>query len=85
MTRKVDFEAELAVVLGREIRNCAEPDALDAVFGYTCANDVRARDLQFGDGQWVRGKSLDTFCPLGPWIVTRDEISDPQDLAFDAW
>jgi len=82
VTRKVDFEAELAVVLGREIRNCGERDALDAVFGYTCANDVSARDLQFGDGQWVRGKSLDTFCPLGPWIVTRDEISDPQDLGI---
>lgn len=82
MTRKVDFEGELAVVLGREVRNCTEPDALDAVFGYTCANDVSARDLQFGDGQWVRGKSLDTFCPLGPWIVTRDEIPDPQDLGI---
>ncbi|MDY0378329.1 MAG: fumarylacetoacetate hydrolase family protein, partial [Desulfobacterales bacterium] len=49
-------------------------------FGYTCANDVSARDLQFGDKQWVRGKSLDTFCPLGPWIVTKDEIPDPHDL-----
>jgi len=82
VTRKVDFEAELAVVLGKEVRNCPEADALDAVFGYTCANDVSARDLQFGDGQWVRGKSLDTFCPLGPWIVTRDEIPNPQDLGI---
>jgi len=82
ITQKVDFEAELAVVLGREVWNCAEADALEAVFGYTCANDVSARDLQFGDGQWVRGKSLDTFCPLGPWIVTRDEIPDPQDLGI---
>ena len=51
--------------------------ALDHVLGYTCLNDVSARDLQFGDGQWVRGKSLDTFCPIGPWLVTADEIPDP--------
>lgn len=82
VTRKVDYEAELAIVMGKEIRNCREEDALGAVFGYTCANDVSARDLQFGDGQWVRGKSLDTFCPLGPWIVTRDEIPEPQDLGI---
>ena len=53
---------------------------MDSIFGYTCANDVSARDLQFGDGQWVRGKTLDTFCPLGPWIVTSDEIVDPHSL-----
>ena len=53
---------------------------MDSVFGYASANDVSARDLQFGDGQWVRGKSLDTFCPIGPWIVTRDEIPDPHSL-----
>jgi 2-keto-4-pentenoate hydratase/2-oxohepta-3-ene-1,7-dioic acid hydratase in catechol pathway len=82
ITRKVDFEAELAVVIGKKVRNCPETEALHAVFGYTCANDVSARDLQFGDGQWVRGKSLDTFCPLGPWLVTRDEIPDPLDLAI---
>jgi 2-keto-4-pentenoate hydratase/2-oxohepta-3-ene-1,7-dioic acid hydratase in catechol pathway len=82
ITRKVDFEAELAVVIGREL-GCAPPEeAMEAVFGYTCANDVSARDLQFGDGQWVRGKSLDTFCPLGPWIVTRGEIADPHSLAI---
>ena len=81
-TRKVDFEAELAVVLQRRVRNCSEEDAMDAVFGFACANDVSARDLQFGDGQWVRGKSLDTFCPLGPWVVTKDEIPDPQDLGI---
>ena len=84
ITRKVDFEAELAVVIGEEIRNCPEEKALDAVFGYTCANDVSARDLQFGDGQWVRGKSLDTFCPTGPWIVTSDEIPDPQCLGIES-
>ena len=80
VTAKVDFEAELAVVVGREASWIPEEEALDAVFGYTCANDVSARDLQFGDGQWVRGKSLDTFCPLGPWVVTADEIPDPHDL-----
>jgi 2-keto-4-pentenoate hydratase/2-oxohepta-3-ene-1,7-dioic acid hydratase in catechol pathway len=57
---------------------------MEAVFGYACANDVSARDLQFGDGQWVRGKSLDTFCPIGPWIVTGDEIPDPHCLSIKA-
>jgi 2-keto-4-pentenoate hydratase/2-oxohepta-3-ene-1,7-dioic acid hydratase in catechol pathway len=77
VTKKVDFEAELAVVIGKEVHHCPENRAMEAVFGYCCANDVSARDLQFGDGQWVRGKSLDTFCPLGPWVVTADEIPDP--------
>jgi len=80
ITTKVDYEAELAVIIGNETINCSEEDALNNVFGYACANDVSARDLQFGDGQWVRGKSLDTFCPLGPWIVTRDELPDPNNL-----
>ena len=82
VTQKVDFEAELAVVIGRTACRISESEALGAVFGYTCCNDVSARDLQFSDGQWVRGKSLDTFCPLGPWIVTADEIADPHDLAI---
>jgi len=80
LTRKVDFEAELAVVIGKKIHRCHKTEAMEAVFGYTCANDVSARDLQFGDGQWVRGKSLDTFCPIGPWIVTPEEMPDPQSL-----
>jgi 5-carboxymethyl-2-hydroxymuconate isomerase len=80
LTSEVDFEGELAVVIGRRARNVSEAEALDFVLGYTCGNDVSARDLQFGDRQWVRGKSLDTFCPLGPWVVTRDEIPDPQAL-----
>jgi len=84
-TSQVDFEAELAVVIGRRARRVAEDEALSYVFGYTCLNDVSARDLQFSDGQWVRGKSLDTFCPIGPWIVTRDEIPDPQRLAISSW
>jgi 2-keto-4-pentenoate hydratase/2-oxohepta-3-ene-1,7-dioic acid hydratase in catechol pathway len=80
LTRKVDYEVELAVVMGRTARRVSAADALDYVAGYTICNDVSARDLQFGDRQWVRGKSLDTFCPLGPWLVTRDEIPDPHDL-----
>jgi 2-keto-4-pentenoate hydratase/2-oxohepta-3-ene-1,7-dioic acid hydratase in catechol pathway len=80
ITKKVDFEAELALIVGRTARRCTESEAGEIIFGYTCGNDVSARDLQFGDGQWVRGKSLDTFCPLGPWIVTADEIPDPHGL-----
>ena len=80
LTAQVDYEAELAVVIGRTARRVSEADALDYVLGYTCLNDVSARDLQFGDGQWARGKSLDTFCPMGPALVTADEIPDPQDL-----
>jgi len=70
MSRQVDYEAELGVVIGRRIRG-AKPEAIrESVFGYTCGNDVTARDLQRRDGQWTRAKSFDTFCPLGPWIVT---------------
>jgi 2-keto-4-pentenoate hydratase/2-oxohepta-3-ene-1,7-dioic acid hydratase in catechol pathway len=80
LTTQVDYEAELAVVIGRPTRRVTEAEALDSVLGYTCLNDVSARDLQFGDGQWARGKSLDTFCPMGPVLVTPDEIGNPQDL-----
>ena len=80
LATQVDYEAELGVVIGRRARRVSEGEALDYVLGYTCLNDVSARDLQFGDGQWVRGKSLDTFCPIGPAIVTTDEIPDPQRL-----
>ena len=80
VTNKVDLEGELAVVIGSRIQNCHEREALEAVFGYTCANDVSARDLQFRDIQLLRGKSLDTFCPVGPWIVTGDEIPNPNSL-----
>ncbi len=78
----VDFEAELAVIIGSTTRDVSVDDALSHVLGYACCNDVSARDLQFGDGQWVRGKSLDTFFPIGPYLVTTDEIPDPQDLAI---
>jgi 2-keto-4-pentenoate hydratase/2-oxohepta-3-ene-1,7-dioic acid hydratase in catechol pathway len=81
ITKEVDWEAELAVIIGRRATHVPEESALEHVFGYTVANDVSARDLQLRkDSQWTRGKSLDTFCPLGPWIVTRDEIADPQVL-----
>jgi 2-keto-4-pentenoate hydratase/2-oxohepta-3-ene-1,7-dioic acid hydratase in catechol pathway len=82
LTQQVDYEVELGVVMGRTARRVPAADALDYVAGYTICNDVSARDLQFGDRQWVRGKSLDTFCPLGPWLVTRDEIPDPHDLSI---
>ncbi len=81
-TGQVDYEAELAVVIGRTARDVPASQAFDHVLGYTCLNDVSARDLQFGDGQWVRGKSLDTFCPIGPWIVTADELPDPGTLGI---
>ena len=79
---QVDYEAELGVVIGATAKHVSERDALDIVQGYICVNDVSARDLQFGDGQWTRGKSPDTFCPVGPRLVPRDEIGDPQALAI---
>lgn len=79
---RVDYECELAVVIGRECYNVARDKALEYVLGYTCANDVSARDWQRdgGGGQWCRGKTFATFCPLGPCLVTTDEIPDPQAL-----
>ncbi|MEI7685204.1 MAG: fumarylacetoacetate hydrolase family protein [Planctomycetota bacterium] len=81
---KVDYECELAVVIGKACKNVRKSDALDYVLGYTCANDVSARDwqIEWGGGQWCRGKSFDTFCPLGPCLVTRDEIPNPNALAI---
>lgn len=79
-SHQVDYEAELAVVIGREARNVPENEAYHYVAGYTIVNDVSARDVQFSDGQWIRGKSFDTFCPMGPYLVTMDEIDDPQEL-----
>ncbi|HEX5469435.1 MAG TPA: fumarylacetoacetate hydrolase family protein [Gaiellaceae bacterium] len=75
-SRHVDAEAELAVVIGREARRIGEADALDVVAGYTVANDVTARDLQARDGQWLRAKGFDTFCPLLPVVVPADELGD---------
>jgi 2-keto-4-pentenoate hydratase/2-oxohepta-3-ene-1,7-dioic acid hydratase in catechol pathway len=82
-TSKLDWEVELAVVIGKEGRDIAEEDALEHVFGYTVANDLSARDLQRAHGaQWFKGKSLDATCPMGPVLVTADEIDDPQNLAL---
>jgi len=80
LTTDVDWEAELALVIGRDCRDVAVEDALDMVAAYTCLNDVSSRDLQFGDPQWTRGKSLRTFCPMGPWLVTPDEVGDVGNL-----
>ena len=76
----IDWEVELAVIIGREGRDIGEAAALEYVFGYTVANDVTARDLQQRHGQWYKGKGLDGFCPLGPVVVTADEIGDPHAL-----
>ncbi|HPH96730.1 MAG TPA: fumarylacetoacetate hydrolase family protein [Anaerolineaceae bacterium] len=80
LTEQVDYEAELALVIGRRVRDLTPETALSAVAGYTILNDVSARDLQFAEKQWVRAKSLDSFCPMGPWLVTPDEVGDPNAL-----
>ncbi len=77
-----DYEVELGVVIGRPARRVGVAEALAYVAGYTCVNDVSARDLQFRGSQWMRGKAIDTFLPCGPWLVTADEIPDPQALAI---
>lgn len=78
ISHRLDYEGELGVVIGRRCRNVSEADAMSVVFGYTCLNDATARDIQKSDPQWTRGKSFDTFCPIGPWIET--DIADPQNL-----
>jgi 2,4-diketo-3-deoxy-L-fuconate hydrolase len=88
LTQKVDYEAELGVVIGKRATRVSANDALDYVFGYCNLNDITARDLQHderGGKQYARGKSLDTFCPMGPYIVSRDEIPDPQNLRIRCW
>jgi 2-keto-4-pentenoate hydratase/2-oxohepta-3-ene-1,7-dioic acid hydratase in catechol pathway len=77
-----DYEAELGVVIGRPARRVDEADALEHVAGYTCVNDISARDLQFRSSQWLLGKAIDGFCPIGPWLVTGDEVGDPQTLGI---
>jgi 2,4-diketo-3-deoxy-L-fuconate hydrolase len=84
ISTKVDYEAELGVVIGSRVRGVSKENALEAVRGYLCLNDVSARDLQFADGQWTRGKSPDTFCPVGPELIPASEVSDPQALAIKA-
>jgi 2-keto-4-pentenoate hydratase/2-oxohepta-3-ene-1,7-dioic acid hydratase in catechol pathway len=80
LSTQYDWEAELAVVIGKRVKNATESNALDAVFGYTCLNDITARDLQRAHLQWLKGKSLDDSCPIGPWIVDKEETGDPQRL-----
>jgi 2,4-diketo-3-deoxy-L-fuconate hydrolase len=80
---KCDYEAELGVVIGARVSRASKENAFEAVRGYVCANDVTARDLQFGDGQWSRGKSVDTFCPVGP-LVSAADVPDPHDLRIRA-
>jgi 2-keto-4-pentenoate hydratase/2-oxohepta-3-ene-1,7-dioic acid hydratase in catechol pathway len=82
LSQHLEHEAELAVVMGRQARRVSREDALSFVWGYTCANDVTARDLQMRDGQWSRGKGFDTFCPLGPWIVPELDTTDLQVRCF---
>ena len=80
VSKEYDYEAELAVVIGTRIKDATEANAMQAVFGYTCLNDMTARDLQRAHLQWLKGKSLDETCPIGPWIVTADEIGDARNL-----
>jgi 2-keto-4-pentenoate hydratase/2-oxohepta-3-ene-1,7-dioic acid hydratase in catechol pathway len=83
MSRRLDYEAELGIVIGRPCRHVTAADAPDYILGYTCVNDVTARDLQKKDGQWTRAKSFDTFAPVGPWIET--ELANPDSLAIAAY
>jgi 2-keto-4-pentenoate hydratase/2-oxohepta-3-ene-1,7-dioic acid hydratase in catechol pathway len=78
VTQRVDYEVELAIVIGRQTKNVSVAEAMDSVFGYTIVNDVSARDLQEAHGQFFKGKALDTFCPIGPCIVTADEFGAPE-------
>jgi 2-keto-4-pentenoate hydratase/2-oxohepta-3-ene-1,7-dioic acid hydratase in catechol pathway len=80
VSQEYDWEGELAVVIGKRIKDAAEENAMDAIFGYTCLNDITARDLQRAHLQWLKGKSLDNSCPIGPWIVDTNEIADPHRL-----
>ena len=84
ISREVDYEAELGVVIGERVSRASPDNALEAVRGYLCANDVSGRDVQFSDKQWVRGKSFDTFCPVGPALVSAADIPDPQALRIRA-
>jgi len=80
ISKKVDYEVELALIIGKKGKDIPIEEALDHIVGYTVFNDVSARDIQFGDGQWFRGKSFDTFAPMGPYLVTKEHISDPNNL-----
>jgi 2-keto-4-pentenoate hydratase/2-oxohepta-3-ene-1,7-dioic acid hydratase in catechol pathway len=82
---EVDYESELGVVIGKTVRNVSEEDALDYVFGYCNTNDLSEREMQFRSGQWLLGKTLDKFLPIGPYVVTADDIPDPQNLSIKGW
>jgi 2-keto-4-pentenoate hydratase/2-oxohepta-3-ene-1,7-dioic acid hydratase in catechol pathway len=84
LTEFADWEVELAVVIGKHLFRVGREDAIDGIYGYTVANDVTARDIQEAEGQWFRSKSLDTFCPLGPRVIERDAIAEPQKLGLRA-
>jgi len=83
--KELDYEGELAVVIGKKAKNLSVAEAADVIFGYTVFNDVSARDFQFKDGQWTRGKSFDTFAPTGPWVVTADQLPDTSNLRIHTW
>lgn len=83
--KQLDYEAELAVVIGKEVKNATIREAEESIFGYTILNDISARDIQFKDRQWTRGKSFDTFAPTGPCITTADQIKDPTNLKIRTW
>jgi len=83
ITRELDYEGELVVVMGKKGKRIGREEAMDFIAGYMIGNDVSARDIQAGDGQWTRGKTLDTFAPTGPWLTTVDEIDDVSDLSID--
>jgi 2-keto-4-pentenoate hydratase/2-oxohepta-3-ene-1,7-dioic acid hydratase in catechol pathway len=84
ISEEIDYEAELGVVIGTRVKGASPDNALEAVAGYLCLNDVSARDLQMGDKQWTRGKSPDTFCPVGPTLVPASDVPDPQALGIQA-
>jgi 2-keto-4-pentenoate hydratase/2-oxohepta-3-ene-1,7-dioic acid hydratase in catechol pathway len=83
ITSQVDWEGELGVVIGKRVKDITPEEADDAIFGYVVANDVSARDLQDADKQWARAKGMDTFCPIGPYLVTKDEIEDAHNLTIE--
>lgn len=85
VAHQFDYEVELVAVIGRRTRKVTAADALDGVFGYATGNDLSARDLQMRNSQWLFGKALDGFAPLGPYVVTADEVPDPQDLTVQTW
>ena len=85
ISKQIDYEVELVAVIGKQAKNVSEEDALDYVFGYSVGNDLSARELQFRGLQWMYGKAIDKFAPIGPYLVTADEITDPQDLNIKCW